>query len=92
MKANIKHHTVLDKNATHTNDLMKIIKEDKAKILKLEEVIKIRDRQIDDLTSEKYDLLFEVGKLEKEKEDNESKSAQIQKHISKKYNLENTDH
>jgi len=92
MKANIKHHTVLDKNATHTNDLTKIIKEDRAKIARLENVIKIRDRQIDDLNAEKYDLLFEVGKLEKEKEVDEANSAQVQKHLSKKFNLESTDH
>jgi len=92
MKSNIKHHTVLDKNATHTNDLMKIIKQDRAKITRLENVIKIRDRQIDDLNSEKYDLLFEVGKLEKEKEVDEANSAQVQKHLSNKFNLESTDH
>ena len=91
MKANIKHHTVLDKLTTHQKELMKMLKEDRAKIARLENIIKIRDRQIDDLNSEKYDLLFEVGKLEKEKEVDDIKRAQVQKKISKQLNLESVD-
>ena len=49
MKANIKHHTVLDKNATHTNDLTKFMKEDRAKIERLNNVIDIKQREIDEL-------------------------------------------
>jgi len=99
MKANIKHHTVLDKNATHTNDLTKFMKDDKAKIERLNNVIDIKQREIDELNSKQMDLLWDLAKLEKkvaalekEKEVNESKSAQVQKHLSKKYNLESTDH
>jgi len=98
MKANIKHHTVLDKNATHTNDLTKFMKEDRAKIERLNNVIDIKQREIDELNSKQMDLLWDLAKLEKkvaalekEKEQDESRAAQIQKRLAKQFNLESTD-
>ena len=98
MKANIKHHTVLDKNATHTNDLTKFMKEDRAKIARLENVIDIKQREIDELNQANTNLLWELAKLEKkaatlekEKEQDESRAAQIQKRLVKEFNLESTD-
>ena len=64
MKANIKHHTVIDKHATHARDLMKMLKEERAEISKLEAVIDMKQREIDELNKKEMDLYWEMGKLE----------------------------
>ena len=64
MKANIKHHTVIDKHASQARDLMKMLKEERAKISKLEAVIDMKQREIDELNKKEMDLYWEMGKLE----------------------------
>ena len=98
MKANIKHHTVLDKNATHTNDLIKFMKDDKAKIERLERVVDMKQREVDDLNKQNTDLLwdlsklqFKMGKMEQEKENNEKKKAQYEKIAEKFYSNKSVD-
>ena len=99
MKANIKHHTVLDKNATHTNDLTKFMKEDRDKIERLNNVIDIKQREIDELNSKQMDLLWnlaqqekKISELEKFKEQEEREVAHFEKKIldyTKKQKVDN---
>ena len=72
--------------------------EDREKIKRLNNVIDIKQREIDELNRNKNDLLWELSKLEKkcgllEKEiiADEIKSAKAEKSINKHFNLESTD-
>lgn len=97
-KANAKHSKNIQKQVEHTIELTKIIKEDRAKISRLENVIDIKQREIDELNSKNMDLLWEAAKLEKEnitlkneiKED-EMRAAQIQKNVKQFIDKESTD-
>jgi len=98
LKANIKHHSVIDKDRTHTIQLTKFLQEDRAKIDRLNNVIDMKQREIDELNSKQMDLLWDLSKLEKrcgelEKKiiSEDIKSAQVQKRISERFNLESTD-
>ena len=98
MKANIKHHTVIDKHISHTIELTKIIKEDRAQIQRLNNVIDIKQREIDELNSKNMDLLWDAAQMEKELitikkeiEDDEVKAAQVQKTLKQYYKKESTD-
>jgi hypothetical protein len=97
MKANIKHHTVIEKNLSHTIEITKFMKEDRAKIDRLNNVIDIKQREIDELNSKNMDLLWDAAQMEKElitikkeiKED-ELKAAQVQKNLKKYFKKEST--
>ena len=97
MKANIKHHTVIEKNLSHTIEITKFMKEDRAKIDRLHNVIDIKQREIDELNSKNMDLLWDAAQMEKElitikkeiKED-ELKAAQVQKNLKKYFKKEST--
>ena len=98
MKANIKHHTVVEKHISHSIDLARFMKEDRAKIERLNNVIDIKQREIDELNKQNIDLLwdlsklqFDMGKIEKEKEVDEIRSAQVQKKLSEHFKTESTD-
>jgi hypothetical protein len=98
MKANIKHHTVIEKHISHSIDLAKFMKEDRGQIQRLNNVIDIKQREIDELNSKQMELLWDLAKLEKkvaalekEKELDEKQAAQIQKRLAKEFNLESTD-
>ena len=98
LKANIKHHSVIDKDRTHTIQLTKFLQEDRAKIDRLNNVIDMKQREIDELNSKQMDLLWDLAKLEEKCGDLEKKiisedikSAQVQKRISERFNLESTD-
>ena len=65
-KANSKHSQNIQKQIDHTIELTKFIKEDRAKISRLENVIDMKQREIDELNSKQMDLLWELAKLEKE--------------------------
>ena len=97
MKANIKHHTVIEKNLSHTIEITKFMKEDRAKIDRLNNVIDIKQREIDELNSKNMDLLWDAAQMEKElitikkeiKED-ELKAAKVQKNLKKYFKKEST--
>ena len=98
LKANSKHSENIQKQIDHTIVLAKFLAEDRAKIERLNNVIDIKQRKIDELNSNNTDLLWELSKLEKkcgllEKEiiADEIKSAQAEKSINKHFNLESTD-
>lgn len=85
-KADIKHHTVIEKDRTHTIQLTKFMQEDRAKIARLERVVDMKQREVDDLNKQNTDLLwdlfklqFKMGKMEQEKEANEKRKAQYEK-------------
>ena len=48
-KADIKHHSVIEKDRTHTIQLTKFMQEDRAKIARLERVVDMKQREVDDL-------------------------------------------
>ena len=98
LKANSKHSENIQKQIDHTIVLAKFLAEDRAKIERLNNVIDIKQREIDELNNNNTDLLWELSKLEKkcgllEKEiiADEIKSAQAEKSINKHFNLESTD-
>ena len=98
MKANIKHHTVIEKNLSHTIEITKFMKEDRAKIDRLNNVIDIKQREIDELNSKNMDLLWDAAQMEKELitikkeiEEDELKAAQVQKNLKKYFKKESTD-
>jgi len=98
MKANIKHHTVIEKNLSHTIEITKFMKEDRAKIDRLNNVIDIKQREIDELNSKNMDLLWDAARMEKELitikkeiEEDEVKAAQVQKTLKRYFKKESTD-
>tara|TARA_Y100000389_G_C17165736_1_gene366655 strand:- start:178 stop:546 length:369 start_codon:yes stop_codon:yes gene_type:complete len=97
-KANIKHHSVIEKNLTHTIQLTKFMQEDRAKIERLNTVVDIKQREIDELNKQNTDLLWDLsklqlamGKLQKEKEINDKKKAQYEKISTQFYTNESVD-
>jgi len=98
MKANIKHHTVIEKNLSHTIEITKFMKEDRAKIDRLNNVIDMKQREIDELNSKNMDLLWDAAQMEKELitikkeiEEDEVKAAQVQKTLKRYLKKESTD-
>jgi len=96
--ANAKHSKNIDKQISHTIELTKFIKEDRARIQRLNNVIDIKQREIDELNERNTNLLWDLAKLEKRCADLEKriitddiKRAQVQKKISKEFNLESVD-
>ena len=98
VKANIKHSQNIQKQIDHTIELTKFIKEDRSKISRLENVIDMKQQEIDELNSKQMDLLWDLAKLEKEnitmkneiKED-EIRAAEVQKRLTKHFKEESTD-
>jgi len=87
-KGNIKHHSVIEKNLNHTIQLTKFMQEDRAKIDRLNAVIDMKQREIDELNSKQMDLLWNLAKqekkiaaLEKFKEQEEREVAHWEKQI-----------
>ena len=66
VNANAKHSKNIQKQIDHTIELTKIIKEDRAKIDRLNIVIDMKQREIDELNKKEMDLYWEMGKLQKE--------------------------
>lgn len=98
IKANAKHSTNIDKQISHTIELTKFIKEDRAKIERLNNVIDIKQREIDELNSKNMDLLWDAAQMEKELitlkkeiEVDERRAAQIQKNVKRYLDNESTD-
>ncbi len=98
INANSKHSTNIQKQIDHTIELTKFIKEDRAQIQRLNNVIDIKQREINDLDSKNTDLLWDAAQMEKELitlkkeiEVDEVKSAQVQKTLKQYYKKESTD-
>ena len=97
LKANIKHHTVVEKHVSLSTDLAKFMKDDRAKIDRLNNVIDMKQREIDELNSKQMDLLWELAKLEKENITMKNqigvdvRAAEIQKSMKEYLDNESTD-
>ena len=98
LKANIKHHEVIEKHISHSIDLAKFMKEDRAQIQRLNNVIDIKQREIDELNSKNMDLLWDAAQMEKELitlkkeiEVDEIRAAQVQKNLSEHFKINKTD-
>jgi hypothetical protein len=66
LKSNIKHSQNIQKQIDHTIVLTKIIQEDRAKLSRLEVVIDMRDRELNELNKKQMDLLWKLAHLEKD--------------------------
>jgi len=64
LQANIKHSGNVEKNLNHTVQMTKFMKEDRAKISRLEAVIDMKQREVDELNKKNTDLLWHAGKLQ----------------------------
>jgi len=98
VKANHKHSDNIQKQINHTIEITKFMKEDRAKIDRLNNVIDIKQREIDELNSKNMDLLWDAAQMEKELitlkkeiEVDERRAAQIQKNVKRYLDNESTD-
>ena len=94
MKANIKHHTVIDKHATHARDLMKMLKEERASNQRLKNIISYKDDEIDELNKKNTDQLWELAKMEQKIHKHEEVAAGVahyEKKIKEYVNKESVD-
>ena len=66
LKSNIKHSGNIEKNLDHTIQITKFMKEDRAKISRLEAVIDMRDRELNELNKKQMDLLWKLAHLQKD--------------------------
>ena len=89
VKSSIKHSQNIQTNLGHTVQITKFMKEDRAKISRLENVIDIKQREIDALNSKEMDLLWQLAKLEKNngalqeyKDNNEKEIAYFEKKMT----------
>jgi hypothetical protein len=98
IKVNHNYSKDINKHISHSIELTQFIKEDRAQIKRLNNVIDIKQREIDELNERNTNLLWDLAKLEKRCSDLEKriitddiKRAQVQKKISKEFNLESVD-
>jgi|TARA_A200000159_G_scaffold164817_1_gene196521 hypothetical protein len=96
INANAKHSKNIQKQIDLTTTLVKYMGWDKAKIERLERVVDMKQREVDDLNKQNTDLLwdlsklqFEMGKIKQEHENNEKKKAQYEK-IAEKFYSDNS--
>ena len=87
---NGKHSKNIQKQIDHTIVLTKIIQEDRAKLSRLENVIDMRDREIQELNSKQMDLLWDLAQLEKKCAELETErnrdiatATQVQKNLAR---------
>ena len=96
-KSNSKHSKNIQKQIDHTIELTKFMKQDRAKIDRLNNVIDMKQREIDELNSKQMDLLWELAKLEKENITMKNqigvdvRAAEIQKSMKEYLDKESTD-
>ena len=96
-KSNSKHSKNIEKQINHTTELTKFMKQDRAKIDRLNNVIDMKQREIDELNSKQMDLLWELAKLEKENTTMKNqigvdvRAAEIQKSMKEYLDNESTD-
>ena len=96
--ANSENSKNIQKQINHTIVLTNMMLEDRAKIKRLNNVIDIKQREIDELNSKNMDLLWDAAQIEKELitikkeiEEDELKAAQVQKNLKQYFKKESTD-
>ena len=87
---NGKYSKNIQKQIDHTIVLTKIIQEDRAKLSRLENVIDMRDREIQELNSKQMVLLWDLAQLEKKCAELETErnrdiatATQVQKNLAR---------
>ena len=93
-KSNSKHSKNIEKQISHTIELTKFMKQDRAEIDRLKNVIDMKQREIDELNSTNMNLLWEASKLEKQIWENEKaqeKAAAYERKITKYINKKSID-
>jgi len=65
-KSNINQNSVIKNSGNNESKLLKMMAEDRFKISRLENVIDIKQREIDELNRKEMDLYWEMGKLQKD--------------------------
>ena len=98
MTVNIKHSRNTQNQIDLATTLVKYMGWDKAKIERLERVVDMKQREVDDLNKQNTNLLwdlsklqFKMGKIEQEKEINDRKKAQYEKIAEKFYSDKSVD-
>ena len=66
IQASIKHSRNVSTGQNHISDLLKIHKEDRATIQRLNTVIDMKQREIDKVNGENINILWKMAQLEKE--------------------------
>ena len=64
VKSSIKHSQNIQTNLGHTVQITKFMKEDRAKLSRLECVIDMKQREVDELNKKNTDLLWDLSKLQ----------------------------
>ena len=96
-KSNSKHSKNIEKQISNTIELTKFMKQDRAEIDRLKNVIDMKQREIDELNSKQMDLLWDLAKLEKENITMKNqigvdvRAAEIQKSMTEYLDKESTD-
>ena len=90
LKANSKNSKNIQKQIDHTIVLAKFMAEDRARIERLNNVIDMRDREIQELNSKQMDLLWDLAQLEKKCAELETErnrdiatATQVQKNLAR---------
>jgi FtsZ-binding cell division protein ZapB len=99
LEGSIKHSKLVTKNTDHSHNLLKVYREEKADRKRLNNVIDIKQREIDELNKKNTDLLWDLSRLQiaisnLEKENSELKkvgSAHYEKRLKKFINKESVD-
>ena len=98
MKVNHNYSKDINKHISHATELTQFIKEDRAQIKRLNNVIDMKQREIDELNETNTNQLWDLAKLEKRCSELEKriitediKRAQVQKEIKENYTYESTD-
>jgi len=95
LKANVKHHIVVDTISTHSKELLKMYKAEKKKNENLRIYLDKKQYEIDDLTKENLDQSWNLTQLEKNLADCkkvEGSIAHYEKRIKKYIKKESVDH
>ena len=94
LKANVKHHKVVDTISTYSKDLLRMYKAEK----KINENLRFRIDELqydnEELNTKNTDLLWDLSKLEKkvaECEKEESEVAHYEKLLTKQFKKESVD-
>jgi len=98
IKVNHNYSKDINKHISHSIELTQFIKEDRAQIKRLNNVIDIKQREIDELNETNTNQLWDLAKLEKRCSELEKrvitediKRAEVQKKIKENYSYESTD-
>jgi len=98
LKANVKHHKVIETISKHTRDVMTMLKAANASNKSLRNIISYRDEEIDELNQKNTDLLWDAAKIEKQliqlqaaKDKDDAEVAQWEKKITKQINKTKVD-